>query len=97
MGPIPNSPGGLSYNLKLIPSADKNSQIAIKQLTTAVVRDISVQKLAFGEAQLVLGGSDLDPLDQIPVKKILKAYYAESDFILDYGEIVYDYLKQVKK
>lgn len=97
IGPIPNSPGGLSYSLKLIPSADKNSPIAIKQLTTAIVKDVAVQKLAFGEAKLVLGGSDSDPLDQIPVKKILKAYYAESDFVLDYGEIVYDYLKSGEK
>jgi hypothetical protein len=41
-----------------------------------------------------LSGSAMDPLQHIPILEVLEASYSQSDFVLTYGEILHDYLKQ---
>lgn len=88
--PMPDS---TSFNIKLIPSVQKGSPPEVKQLTTAKIREVMVHKVLVGKAKLELGSSPQDPLKNIPVLQVVRAYCSESDFILDYGEVIHDYLK----
>jgi acetoacetate decarboxylase len=39
----------------------------------------------------------MDPLGNIEIVKILGAQYSISDFVMNYGEVLHDYLTEEKK
>jgi acetoacetate decarboxylase len=85
------------FNMKLIPSVKKNAPPDVMQLTSMIPRDAEMTKLLSGEAKLVLGSTPSSPLGKIPVRKITSCLYTESGFVLDYGEVVHDYLAKDKE
>jgi acetoacetate decarboxylase len=50
-----------------------------------------------GNATLELGTSSTDPLGKIPILQIVRAEYVVMDGVLDYGDVLYDYLEKGKK
>jgi acetoacetate decarboxylase len=92
--PIPKMQNNPNINLKLIPSVKKGAPPDVKQLTTTVSRNVKTHLLRNGSGKLVLGSLPSDPLGTIPVVDIVDARYMERDFVLDYGDVVYDYLRQ---
>jgi acetoacetate decarboxylase len=84
------------YNLKFIPSARKNAPPDVMQITS-YVQDNKVKEMYKGTATLELGGSSVDPLGTIPILAIVKAEYMVIDGAVDYGDVVFDYLKQGMK
>ena len=85
------SPPSSFFLMKSIPSAKGNSTYDVKQLTTAVIRDLMNSEVYPGEATLRLGSTVSDPLGMIPVVEIVSGVYTIGRFVLDYGEVVYDY------
>lgn len=94
--PIPSRPPAVTYNLKFIPSVKKNAPPDVMQLTSNIT-DYRVRELYKGNATLELGTSSTDPLGKIPILQIVRAEYMVMDGALDYGDVVYDYLKQGEK
>ncbi len=92
-----NSSNKPIFNLKLIPSVKKDAPPDVKQLTTVTTTGNKVTELRSGEAKLVFGSTPLSPLGAIPILKIVACAYTESGFVLDYGEVVYDYLAKAKE
>lgn len=95
--PPKNSSDKPIFNLKLIPSVKKDAPPDVKLLTTVTTTGNKVTELRSGEAKLVFGSTALSPLGTIPILKIVSCSYAERGFILDYGEVVYDYLAKDKE
>ena len=93
--PIVQRPPRARYNLKYIPSVRKNAPPDVMQLTS-FMQETTLKELYKGKAMLQLGGSSVDPLNSIPVVEIVKAEYMIMDGTVDYGEVIYDYLKQGK-
>ncbi len=79
---------------KTIPSAKGLSTFDVRQLTTAVWRNRVNSVVNPGKATLRLGSTASDPLGLIPVLEVVSSTYTVGGFILDYGEIVYDYLAE---
>lgn len=94
--PVVQRPPRARYNLKYIPSVKKNAPPDVMQLTS-FMQESTLKELYKGKATLQLGGSSVDPLNSIPVVEIVKAEYMVVDGIVDYGEVIYDYLKQGNK
>jgi acetoacetate decarboxylase len=94
--PIPSRPPTVRYNLKFIPSVKKNAPPDVMQLTSTVI-DYKAKELYKGNATLELGSSSVDPLDKIPILQIVRAEYVVMDGVLDYGDVLYDYLEKGKK
>ena len=92
--PVPEMPMAPMFNLKLIPSVQKGAPPDVKQLTRTVATDVKTHVVRVGSGKLELGSLPSDPLGAIPVVEILSAGYEEQDFVLGYGEVVYDYLRQ---
>ncbi len=88
---IPDQP---VFNVKLVPSVEKDAPPDVMQLTSTTPRNRKVTKLRSGEATLVLGSTASSPLGKIPVRKITRCVYTESSFILDYGKVIHDYLAE---
>jgi len=82
------------FNLKLIPSANKGGPPDVMQLTSARGVDQKLKAMCTGKAAVTLSGTTTDPLQHIPMLEVLEASYSQSDFVLTYGEILHDYLKQ---
>jgi acetoacetate decarboxylase len=92
VNPIPIEPSIPAFNLKIIPSAKKNAPPDVLQLTSAIT--ISEKKeLARGSATLAFQSSPADPLGKIPVLDIIGGEQSIEDMSLDFGEVLFDYLK----
>ena len=91
--PLPNRPPRARYNLKYIPSARKNAPPDVMQITS-YVQDNKLKEFYRGKATLELGSSSVDPLGKIPIVEIVRAEYMVVDGTVDYGDVIYDYLKQ---
>lgn len=92
---IPARPARARYNLKYIPSAMRNAPPDVMQIVS-YKQDSKIKELYNGEATLEFGSTPVDPLGEIPVVKIVRAEYMVVDGGVDYGEVLYDYLKQGK-
>ncbi|KPK59064.1 MAG: hypothetical protein AMS21_10200 [Gemmatimonas sp. SG8_38_2] len=92
--PIPERPNVPIFNVKLIPSVEKGAPPDVLQLTATTLGNPKYTELRPGVGTLELGSTLLDPLGSIPVLEILRAAWYEYGFILDYGEVVYDYLAE---
>jgi acetoacetate decarboxylase len=93
--PTASSPVSI-FLLKSIPSAEEGSTYAVRQLTTAVLRDSVDSEVRPGEATLRLGSTASDPLGMISVLEVVSGVYTIDGFVLDYGEVVHDYLAEEK-
>jgi len=91
--PDPEHPNLPWFNLKLIPSIKKDAPPDVKQLTSTTLSGNVVKEEYTGETTLEFGSSPYDPLGQIEVAEIVYGSFYVSDFILGYGEVVYDYLE----
>jgi len=91
--PVPSRPPRVRYNLKYIPSVRKDAPPDVMQITS-YLQDNKLKELQKGKATLELGTTSVDPLGKIPILEIVKAEYMVIDGTVDYGEVVYDYLKQ---
>src|SRR6185369_8842870 len=91
--PVPNRPPRTRYNLKYIPSVKKDAPPDVMQITS-YLQENNLKELYKGKATLELGGSSVDPLGKIPIVEIVRAEYMVLDGTVDYGEVVYDYLKR---
>lgn len=94
--PIPSQPNLPWFNLKIIPSVKKNAPPDVRQITSTLL-EYNTKELHSGKAILEFSSSPLDPLGKIKVIKIINATYTVNDFILGYGEVLYDYLKEGNK
>lgn len=96
--PVPPtaSPPVSIFLLKSIPSAEEGSTYAVKQLTTAVLRGGVDSEVRPGEATLRLGSTASDPLGMISVLEVVGGVYRIGGSVLDYGEVVHDYLAEEK-
>ncbi|MBN2046171.1 MAG: acetoacetate decarboxylase family protein [Anaerolineales bacterium] len=89
--PVPDPVDVPSYNLKIIPSVQRNHPPDVLQLTSA--GGTSKRKILFrGAATLGFASSPNDPLGEIPILEIVSAEQYVEDMSLDYGEVVVDYL-----
>jgi acetoacetate decarboxylase len=91
--PVPSRPPRTRYNLKYIPSVRKNAPPDVMQITS-YVQGNKLKELQKGKATLELGTTTVDPLGTMPILEIVRAEYMVVDGTVDYGEVVYDYLKQ---
>jgi acetoacetate decarboxylase len=95
--PVPSRPPRARYNLKYIPSVMKNAPPDVMQITSYLQTN-TMKELYKGKATLELSGTSVDPLGQIPVVEMVRAEYMVIDGSVDYGDVLYDYLKPgVKK
>jgi acetoacetate decarboxylase len=88
------SPAASLFLLKSIPSAKGSSTYDVKQLTTAVIRGGMDRKVRPGEATLRLGSTESDPLGMVSVLEVVRGVYTIGGFVLDYGEVVHNYLAE---
>jgi acetoacetate decarboxylase len=81
------------YALKEIPSVVGKGSFDVKQLTSTVVH-LTINEHRFGEeATLQLRSTAAVLLEQIPIFEIVGGFYSPNcSLILDYGEVLYDYL-----
>lgn len=85
------------FNLKIIPSVKKDSPPDVMQLTSAMNTDSKTKELYNYKASVKFGSSPMDPLEDIEIVQILGAQYSVSDFVMNYGEVLHDYLAEAKK
>lgn len=85
------------FNLKVIPSVQKDAPPDVKQLTLGKVEGWKTHLFRPGKGSLEFAANDFNPLDQIPVMKVLFAAYTENSFMLDHGMVVHDYLSDAGK
>jgi acetoacetate decarboxylase len=78
----------------IFPSIIKNAPPDVQQLIS-VPHGSDTKELHSGKGTLVFQSSNLDPLGEIPIVQIMKSEYSVSDLVLDYGEVLFDYLKEI--
>ena len=91
--PLPSRPPRVRYNLKYIPSVRKNAPPDVMQITSNV-QENRLKELYKGTATLELGTTPVDPLGAIPILEIVRAEFGVIDGVVDYGDVLFDYLKQ---
>jgi acetoacetate decarboxylase len=79
--------------LKLIPSVERNTPPAVKQITHVQVTGLVYHKLLKGQATLQFAPSPADPFCNIPIVEMLGGMYVNCDRTLPCGNVLYDYLK----
>ena len=77
-------------NLKLIPHVD--GSLAIAQLVSYAMTDITLKGAWAGAARLHLIAHVNAPVADLPVRKVLGGLHAIADATLPYGNVAYDYL-----
>ena len=93
--PIPSQPELPWFLLKIIPSVRKNAPPDVWQLVSTRNTDVKTKELWNCTATFKLGTGPLDNLGNIKVAEIVGAQFSVGDFVMDYGEVLHDYL--VKK
>jgi acetoacetate decarboxylase len=83
------------YNLKLVPSVEKEAPPEVKQLTSTTLENVELKKIYKdrGQSTLEFGESPADPFQNIPVVEVVEGLYVNSDFDLVWGKVIHDYLK----
>ena len=95
--PIPSAPNMPWYNLKIIPSIEKGALPEVLQLTSTNNADQKVKEFYSYEAELEFKSSPYDPLEDIEILEITDVTFQVSDFVMDFGMIIFDYLAEMKK
>lgn len=78
--------------MKRIPSLRKGGPPDVLQLT-ATRTSYTVKQCWRGKAALELNAWPTEPTGDIPVVKILSANYMLLEGAIDYGDVIYDYLR----
>jgi acetoacetate decarboxylase len=90
---IPDQPDFPPFNLKIVPSVQKDHFPDILQLTSAIT--VSARKeLARGSATLSFASSPADQLEKQLILEIIGGEQYVGDLSLDCGEVLFDYLKE---
>jgi acetoacetate decarboxylase len=83
----------LLFVQKIIPSVEEGS-IDVKKINSVYLRNCTYNKYREAEAKLIMNSIPDSSIGEIPVLKILSASYFVFDFVLGFGKVEYDYLKQ---
>jgi len=78
---------------KLIPSVSNALPPDVFQLTSTTLQNIVIREVHKGPATLRFGLSPADRLHEIPVREIVGGFYFHTDFTLEDGIVIHDYLK----
>ncbi len=84
---------GGHFVIKRVPSAAYDGTFEVNQLNRVEVLDYIVDDYIKGDGKVLLGGTDWDPLNRIPIEEIKEAYYSTESNILGVGETIHDYLQ----
>lgn len=90
--PIPVQPNFPWFNLKIIPSVERNAPPDVKQLTSTVNLDNVTKELYKCKCDLKFSSSPFDPLGSIEILEIVEVKFMVTDFVMDYGKILFNYL-----
>lgn len=82
------------FNLKIIPSVVKGAPPEVKQITSTLTRETNTDVMYKAEGTVQFKSSEYDKVGELPIVKIIAVQYTEGDMILDYGEVIHDYLKK---
>ncbi len=77
---------------KIIPSARKDAPPDVWQLVSSPLVNYKTTELWKCTAKLQLNTGPQDPLGRIKILEVVDAEFRVSDFVMDYGEILHDYL-----
>lgn len=85
------------YLLKIIPHVDGSPRIC--ELVEYTYQKLVIKGAWSGPAEIYLQPHALAPVADLPVRKVVSAIHVQSDLILPYGRVIYDYLntKKIKK
>ncbi len=89
--PSLNQPQMPWFLQKIIPAAQKNAPPDVWQLVSVNVNNVT-KELWDCTATLEMQSGPQDPVGRIKILEIVNAQFSVSDFVLDYGRILYDYL-----
>jgi acetoacetate decarboxylase len=89
--PIKQKLGKQQVVLKMIPHVD--GTLAIAQLVTFAMTDITVKGAWAGHARLNLVPHVNAPVADFPIRKVIGGSHFIADMTLPYGTVLYDYLK----
>jgi acetoacetate decarboxylase len=91
----PKDMGGTAkyVNWKIIPSVKNGAPPDVNQLTMTELTNFTPHKVYRGPATLEFGRSPADRYTDIPVVEVDEGFYYGSDFTLEDGEVIHDYLK----
>jgi acetoacetate decarboxylase len=91
--PVPPREIAPWYTLKLIPSAEKDAPPDVMKLIRMGFEPYSINEMTMGQATLEFADSFDDTLlTQIPVTEILYSEVVGTEFTMEYGEVVHNYL-----
>ena len=79
------------YLLKIIPDVDGKPRIC--ELVEYVYQELVIKGAWTGPAEIRLSAHALAPVADLPVRKVISAMHVQSDLILPYGRVIYDYMK----
>ena len=102
-GPQPGPPSGGGWTTdvagsaeyvsrKLIPSVTNGAPPEVFQLTSTTLTNIAVREVHKGPATLRFGQSPADRFQDIPIQEVVGGFYYHTDFTLEDGIVVHDYL-----
>lgn len=77
---------------KLVPSVSLDAPPEVDQLTSTKVTNTALGEVHKGPATLHFGASPADRLADIPIKKVVSAFYYRTNFTLGGGEVIHNYL-----
>ena len=83
----------LIFVQKFIPSAEEGT-IDVKKIITVYLSNCTYHKYQEAEAKLTMNSIPDCSIGEIPILTILYASYFEYDYVLGFGKVEYDYLKQ---
>ncbi|MCC6706634.1 MAG: acetoacetate decarboxylase family protein [Gammaproteobacteria bacterium] len=77
---------------KLIPSVSNDAPPEVFQLTSTTLTNIEIREVHKGPATLRFGLSPADRFADIPIEEVTGGFYYHTDFTLEDGVVVHDYL-----
>lgn len=83
----------LLFVQKFVPSAEKGA-VDVKKIISVYLSNCTFHKYQVAEAELVINNLPDGGIGVIPVLKVLSASYFIYDYVLGFGKVEYDYLKQ---
>jgi acetoacetate decarboxylase len=81
-----------NFLLKIIPHVNGSPRIC--ELVRYYLRNINIKEVWTGPCSFELHQHALIPVTEFPVNKIVSGLHIVADFVLPYGEVVYNYLQE---
>ena len=81
-----------NINLKVVP--DVAGGTAIRQLTARTFDAVHIHECWAGAATVELRPNAQAPVYRLPVLEVLQGFYWRADFVLPFGRVIHDYLRQ---